>query len=392
MGRIRTVKPELFAHEELFEAELQTGLPLRIAFVGLFTCADREGRFKWRPRALKLAVLPYDEVDFSRVLDALAAADFVRRYEVEGEPYGYIPTFLKHQTVNQREAKSNLPAPPDAVDQSRTETHVHAHADDSDGEEYEYKGVNIAPALRETILARDGYKCVRCLCTDDLTVDHIFPRSIGGTHAPSNLRTLCRPCNSARPVQGQALIDDLARDGFTLNDMQRICMHVQARGEGKGKEGKGKEGNEEANASVDSAAGAPELDLLNAEIRKATAQAGETEAVSLHCPVARIVSAYHELMPGNPKVKVLNDKRKRAITARWREAAKLTCKPFGYATVDAGLKAWRAFFAVCAESDFLTGKAKGKPGQPPFIADIDFLTAPESFAKCLENKYHREAA
>jgi hypothetical protein len=148
------------------------------------------------------------------------------------------------------------------------------------------------------------------------------------------------------------------------------------------------EPKEEANASVASDAGAPDVDLLGNQVES---QQSESESVALHCPVARIVSAYHELMPGNPKVKVLNDKRKRAITARWREAAKLTCKPFGYATVDAGLKAWRAFFAVCAESDFLTGKAKGKPGQPPFIADIDFLTAPESFAKCLENKYHREA-
>jgi len=33
------------------------------------------------------------------------------------------------------------------------------------------------------------------------------------------------------------LLDDLARDGLTLDDMQRMCMHVQAHGEGKGREG-----------------------------------------------------------------------------------------------------------------------------------------------------------
>lgn len=148
----------------------------------------------------------------------------------------------------------------------------------------------------------------------------------------------------------------------------------------------------EAIASVDKVADAPPVDLLGAAIGKVTPKSGESEASSLHCPVARIVSAYHELMPENPKVKVLNDKRKRAIAARWREAATLTCKPFGYSTVEEGLKAWRAFFAVCAESNFLTGRAKAQPGKPPFIADIDFLTSPEAFAKCLENKYHREAA
>ncbi|CAJ5047138.1 Replication protein 15 [Burkholderia pseudomallei] len=117
MGRIRTVKPELFAHEDLFEAERETGLPLRIAFVGLFTCADREGRFKWRPRTLKLAVLPHDDVDFSRVLDAFVTRGFLVKYACEsGEEIGLIPTFTKHQVINNREMPSDLPAPPADLD------------------------------------------------------------------------------------------------------------------------------------------------------------------------------------------------------------------------------------------------------------------------------------
>ena len=79
-----------------------------------------------------------------------------------------------------------------------------------------------------------------------------------------------------------------------------------------------------------------------------------------------------------------------SIRERWKEAARLDCKPFGYATREDGLKAWEAFFATCAESAFLTGKSRPQPGRRIFIADIDFLMAPTSFAKCLENKYHRE--
>ncbi|CAJ3303494.1 Replication protein 15 [Burkholderia pseudomallei] len=117
MGRIRTVKPELFTHEGLFEAEQETGLPLRVAFIGLFTCADREGRFKWRPRTLKLAVLPHDEVDFSRVLDALLTRGFLVKYSPEtGEEIGLIPTFTKHQVINNRETPSDLPDPPADLD------------------------------------------------------------------------------------------------------------------------------------------------------------------------------------------------------------------------------------------------------------------------------------
>lgn len=124
----------------------------------------------------------------------------------------------------------------------------------------------------------------------------------------------------------------------------------------------------------------------------AAGQGARRKPAELPCPVERIVEAYHELMPLNPRVRVLNAKRRRAIAARWREAATLGCKPFGYSTVEAGMDAWCRFFRVCADSDFLTGKVKPKPGQPPFLADIDFLISPDGFTKCLENKYHREAS
>ncbi len=111
MARIRSVKPEFFQHEHLFEAEVSSGLPLRISFVGLWTQCDREGRFEWRPRQLKLNILPYDNVDFSAVLSALEAHGFVKRYDVEGKSYGYIPSWLKHQHINSREPSSTIPAP-----------------------------------------------------------------------------------------------------------------------------------------------------------------------------------------------------------------------------------------------------------------------------------------
>lgn len=112
----------------------------------------------------------------------------------------------------------------------------------------------------------------------------------------------------------------------------------------------------------------------------------------LACPVEEIIALYHDAMPDNPRVKVATQARRAAIKSRWREASRLTCKPFGYRTRDDGLAAWRAFFETCGESAFLTGKADPRPGKPPFIADIEFLMSPSGFAKCLENKYHRETA
>lgn len=118
MGRIRTVKPEFFKHDELFDAEVEFGLPLRLAFIGLWTQCDREGRFAWRERRLKAEVFPYDDIDMARVLDALATRGFVVRYVCKGRVYGFIPGFLRHQVINNREAKSELPSPPKNVEET----------------------------------------------------------------------------------------------------------------------------------------------------------------------------------------------------------------------------------------------------------------------------------
>lgn len=112
-GRIRSIKPDLFKDEELWDLAQETGLPILQAFEGLWCFADKEGRFEWRPRALKTDILPYWDGDFARVLDALITRRFVVRYEVNGRAYGVVRTFKRHQVINNREAESELPAPPD---------------------------------------------------------------------------------------------------------------------------------------------------------------------------------------------------------------------------------------------------------------------------------------
>ena len=66
----------------------------------------------------------------------------------------------------------------------------------------------ISPASRRKIYDRDGWTCYLCgdvLSGDtlpntpkSLTLDHIKPRSLGGSDDPSNLATCCRECNSAK--------------------------------------------------------------------------------------------------------------------------------------------------------------------------------------------------
>jgi 5-methylcytosine-specific restriction endonuclease McrA len=51
---------------------------------------------------------------------------------------------------------------------------------------------------QEKVFERDGRRCVECGATGRLTVDHIVPRSKGGTDALENLQTMCSPCNGRK--------------------------------------------------------------------------------------------------------------------------------------------------------------------------------------------------
>lgn len=112
MARKRLIAPQFFTHGDLFDAEQATGLPIRLAFAGLWGQSDRRGVFAWRPRELKLAVLPYDPCDMSAVLDALEHHGFIRSYEAAGKRWGFIPSFKDWQTFHKDEKASSDPAPP----------------------------------------------------------------------------------------------------------------------------------------------------------------------------------------------------------------------------------------------------------------------------------------
>jgi hypothetical protein len=59
--------------------------------------------------------------------------------------------------------------------------------------------------VRALVFARDGFACVECGATDRLSLDHVHPWSLGGSDHESNLRTLCRPCNSRKGNRVEAM-------------------------------------------------------------------------------------------------------------------------------------------------------------------------------------------
>ncbi len=66
---------------------------------------------------------------------------------------------------------------------------------------------------REEIKRRDGYQCVYCGSSDDLTIDHIVPQCKGGPTTSSNCATACRSCNLAK---GSMQVDEFMETILTL--------------------------------------------------------------------------------------------------------------------------------------------------------------------------------
>lgn len=105
MAYIRTIKASFFTSDDIVSLS-----PLaRLLYIALWTEADREGRFSWRPGNFKLRFLPGDACDIGDLCNELVESGLVIPYQVDGKTYAEIPTFTRHQVINNRERESILP-------------------------------------------------------------------------------------------------------------------------------------------------------------------------------------------------------------------------------------------------------------------------------------------
>jgi 5-methylcytosine-specific restriction endonuclease McrA len=63
----------------------------------------------------------------------------------------------------------------------------------------QYVAQDRPPAFtRFNLFLRDAFSCQYCRSSDDLTFDHVIPRSRGGRTTWENIVTACAPCNLAK--------------------------------------------------------------------------------------------------------------------------------------------------------------------------------------------------
>jgi 5-methylcytosine-specific restriction endonuclease McrA len=124
------------------------------------------------------------------------------RFHNRRRPDGWLTPSLRHRVITTVSWVDRLSrwAPVRAVHVERVafDTHALTAGKPIEGAEYQ-QGTLAGFEVREYLLAKWGHKCAYCGAQDvPLNIDHIRPRSRGGTDRVSNLCIACVPCNQAK--------------------------------------------------------------------------------------------------------------------------------------------------------------------------------------------------
>ncbi len=81
-----------------------------------------------------------------------------------------------------------------------------------------------AALTRRAVFARDGWTCQYCGRAAE-NVDHVIPKSRGGTHTWENVVAACRRCNSKKENKLASEVGlKLVRDPFAPSDALRLSL------------------------------------------------------------------------------------------------------------------------------------------------------------------------
>jgi len=151
-----------------------------------------------------------------------------------GDRTGWLPPSLQHRIDTTMSWTNRLrkicPLTGIAVERVRFDMQM-LESPEISGAGYQ-QGTLAGYEVREYLLERDGRHCMYCGKTGiPLQVEHVIPRSRGGSNRPSNLVMACEDCNTkkaARPVEEFAKPEVLARIKKQLKAPLRDAAAVNA--------------------------------------------------------------------------------------------------------------------------------------------------------------------
>lgn len=211
------LKDRTIDESEVDEVELGTDPGSRHTGIAVFTAKVGERRARYAIR------LDHRGAQIRRKMGQRAAYRRGRRsrnlryrkprFANRTRPKGWLPPSLRHRVATTVSWIDRLCrwAPVRAVHLERVafDTHALSAGRSLEGVEYQH-GTLHGTEVREYLLAKWGRRCAYCGLSDvPLNLDHIHPRSLGGSDRVSNLTLACVPCNQAK---GNQLVEDfLAR-------------------------------------------------------------------------------------------------------------------------------------------------------------------------------------
>lgn len=277
MARIRTIKPEFWTSDQVMSVSRDA----RLLFIGMWNFADDGGNQPANAKTIKAQVFPYDdlsEADILRLVDELTANELLEPYESDYRWYWNIPTWKKHQRIDQPTYR--YPAPNGTTPQN--------------------------PARRR---------------------------------------------GSSQTVQGMF--------GEQTANAQQV---FDAGKERNGKEWNGEESIADSAESVDQA----------------------TPALPA-CPHEKIIALYAKHLPELPQPRIWDGQRAKDMRSNWRW---LLSQKNSKGAIDEAqaLVVFDNFFAIVAESDFLTGRDGKWSG-----CNLPWLMKKANFFKVVEGVYQKRA-
>lgn len=188
MARIRSVHPSLFTDEAWVSCS-----PLaRILYIGLWTDADDQGLFEWKPLQIKMRLLPGDAAQAGGLLEELAGVDLIKCFDRGGRQFGAIKDFRKYQRPQKPNAVHDLP--------EGLREYVGMEDDDDPTD-----------SLRKRLCDAQDSQCF--YCATEIThyskrgtsceIDHKVPKAKGGSDDESNLVAACRACNRGKCARSE---------------------------------------------------------------------------------------------------------------------------------------------------------------------------------------------